>query len=77
MDNALHVWMEQKAHITIEDDNDTYTARGVLTSDCFLMSLSDVTSASGEQIAEEIRDRIRNLIQESNKENTFQIKIED
>lgn len=77
MDNTLRVWSEQRAHITIEDDNDTYTARGVLTSDCFLMSISDVTSDSGVQITAEIRDRIRTLIQESNEENTFQIKIED
>lgn len=77
MDNTLHVWMEQKAHITIEDDNDTYTVRGVLTPDCFSMSLSEITSDSGAQITEEIRDRIRVMIQESNKESTFQIKIED
>lgn len=77
MNNILRVWMEEKAHITIEDDNDTYTARGVLTPDCFIMSLSEVTSDSGEQITEEVRDRIRVMIHESNEENTFQIKIED
>lgn len=77
MDNVLRVWTEQRAHITIEEDNDTYTARGILTPDCFIMSLSDVMSDSGGQITEEIRNRVRQLVRESNKENTFQIKIED
>lgn len=77
MDNTLTIWTEQKAHIKIEDDNDTYTAEGILLPDCFEMSLSGITSDNQHEITDEILDRIKLLIEESNKENTFQIKISD